>query len=42
VMGDGGFWHNGVQTGVASAIHNKSDGVLVIMQNGYSSATGQQ
>ena len=42
VMGDGGFWHNGVQTGVASAIHNKSDGVLVIMQNGYASATGQQ
>ena len=42
VMGDGGFWHNGVQTGVASAIHNKSDGVLVILQNGYASATGQQ
>jgi indolepyruvate ferredoxin oxidoreductase alpha subunit len=42
VMGDGGFWHNGVQTGVATALHNKSDGVLVIMQNGYASATGQQ
>ena len=42
VMGDGGFWHNGVQTGVATALHNKSDGVLVVMQNGYASATGQQ
>ena len=30
------------QTGVATALHNKSDGVLVVMQNGYASATGQQ
>jgi indolepyruvate ferredoxin oxidoreductase alpha subunit len=42
VMGDGGFWHNGVITGVASSLFNKNDGVLVIMQNGYTSATGQQ
>ena len=42
VMGDGGFWHNGFMTGVASSLFNKGDGVLVIMQNGYSSATGQQ
>jgi indolepyruvate ferredoxin oxidoreductase, alpha subunit len=42
VMGDGGFWHNGLITGVASNIFNKGDGVLVIMQNGYASATGQQ
>jgi indolepyruvate ferredoxin oxidoreductase alpha subunit len=42
VMGDGGFWHNGVITGVASNLFNKGDGVLVIMQNGYTSATGQQ
>ena len=42
VMGDGGFWHNGLITGVASNLFNKGDGVLVIMQNGYASATGQQ
>jgi len=35
VMGDGGFWHNGLITGVASNLFNKGDGVLVIMQNGY-------
>ena len=42
VMGDGGFWHNGVITGVASNVFNKGDGVLIVMQNGYASATGQQ
>ena len=42
VMGDGGFWHNGVITGVASTLFNKGDGVLIVMQNGYTSATGQQ
>src|SRR6185437_499850 len=42
VMGDGGFWHNGVITGVASNLFNQGDGVLVVMQNGYTSATGQQ
>jgi indolepyruvate ferredoxin oxidoreductase alpha subunit len=42
VMGDGGFWHNGLITGVASNVFNKGGGVLVIMQNGYTSATGQQ
>ncbi len=42
VMGDGGFWHNGMITGVASNVFNKGDGVLIVMQNGYASATGQQ
>jgi indolepyruvate ferredoxin oxidoreductase alpha subunit len=42
VMGDGGFWHNGLVTGVTSSLFNKGDGVLVVMQNGYASATGQQ
>src|SRR4029077_1974126 len=40
--GDGGFWHNGLITGVASNLFNKGDGVLIVMQNGYTSATGQQ
>jgi indolepyruvate ferredoxin oxidoreductase alpha subunit len=42
VMGDGGLWHNGLITGVASNLFNKGDGVLIVMQNGYTSATGQQ
>ena len=42
VMGDGGFWHNGLLSGVASSLLNKGDGVLVIMKNGYASATGTQ
>ncbi len=42
VMGDGGFWHNGLSTGVSSAVFNKHDGVLIIVDNGYSAATGGQ
>ena len=42
VMGDGGFWHNGLNTGVAGAVFNRDDAVLVVMDNGYSSATGLQ
>lgn len=42
VMGDGGFWHNGLTSGVANAVFNDDDGVLVIMNNGYTSATGHQ
>jgi indolepyruvate ferredoxin oxidoreductase alpha subunit len=42
IMGDGGFWHNGLLSGVSSALLNKGDGVLVIMKNGYTSATGTQ
>jgi len=42
IMGDGGFWHNGLITGVASNLFNRGDGVLIVMQNGYTSATGLQ
>lgn len=42
IMGDGGFWHNGLTTGVVSAVFNKHDGVLIIVNNGYSAATGGQ
>ena len=42
VMGDGGFWHNGLLSGVASSLFNRDDGVLVVLQNGYTSATGIQ
>ncbi len=42
IMGDGGFWHNGLTSGVGNAVFNKSDNVLVIIDNGYSAATGGQ
>lgn len=41
IMGDGGFWHSGLTTGVANAVFNKQDTVLVILENFYTSATGQ-
>jgi len=42
VMGDGGFWHNGLTSGVANAVFNKSDNLTVIVDNNYTSATGGQ
>ncbi|MBV8031249.1 MAG: indolepyruvate ferredoxin oxidoreductase subunit alpha, partial [Betaproteobacteria bacterium] len=42
IMGDGGFWHNGLTSGIANAVFNKDDGIVVIMKNGYTSATGTQ
>ncbi len=42
IMGDGGFWHNGLLSGVSSNLLNGGDGVLMIMKNGYTSATGTQ
>ncbi len=42
VMGDGGFWHNGLVTGIGNAVFNKSDAVTVIVDNHYSAATGGQ
>jgi indolepyruvate ferredoxin oxidoreductase alpha subunit len=42
VMGDGGFWHNGLTSGVGNAVFNRNDNILVIIDNGYSAATGGQ
>ena len=42
IMGDGGVWHNGLLSGVASNLLNKGDAVLIVMKNGYTSATGTQ
>ncbi|MDR3372138.1 MAG: indolepyruvate ferredoxin oxidoreductase subunit alpha [Ancalomicrobiaceae bacterium] len=42
VMGDGGFWHNGLTSSVGNAVFNKHDGVILIVDNFYSSATGGQ
>jgi indolepyruvate ferredoxin oxidoreductase, alpha subunit len=42
VMGDGGFWHNGLTSGIGNAVFNRHDAVTVIVDNGYSAATGGQ
>ena len=42
VMGDGGFWHNGLTSGVGNAVFNQSDNVLVVVDNSYTAATGGQ
>ena len=42
IMGDGGFWHNGMSSGVAAAQANGNDSILLVVKNGYTSATGWQ
>ena len=42
VMGDGGFWHNGLTSGVGNAVFNENDQLLVVVDNDYAAATGGQ
>jgi indolepyruvate ferredoxin oxidoreductase, alpha subunit len=42
IMGDGGFWHNGLTSGVGNAVFNQSDNVLIVIDNAYTAATGGQ
>ena len=42
VMGDGGFWHNGLTSGIGNAVFNQHDGVILVVDNHYSAATGGQ
>jgi indolepyruvate ferredoxin oxidoreductase alpha subunit len=42
IIGDGGFWHNGLSSSVGNMVFNKSDGVVVVVDNYYSAATGGQ
>jgi indolepyruvate ferredoxin oxidoreductase alpha subunit len=42
IMGDGGFWHNGLTSGIGNSVFNKHDSVTVIVDNGYAAATGGQ
>jgi indolepyruvate ferredoxin oxidoreductase alpha subunit len=42
VMGDGGFWHNGLTSGIANAVFNRSDNLTIVVDNNYTSATGGQ
>jgi indolepyruvate ferredoxin oxidoreductase alpha subunit len=41
MMGDGGFWHNGLTSGVANSVFNKSDNLTIVVDNNYTSATGR-
>lgn len=42
ILGDGGFWHNGLTSSIGNMVFNKSDSVAVIVDNYYSAATGGQ
>ncbi len=42
ILGDGGFWHNGLSSSIGNAVFNKSDSVILIVDNFYSAATGGQ
>jgi len=42
IMGDGGFWHNGLTSGIGNAGFNQDDNLTIIVDNGYSAATGGQ
>lgn len=42
VVGDGGFWHNGLSSSVTNAVFNRHDGVIMVVDNFYSAATGGQ
>ena len=42
IMGDGGFWHNGLTSGIGNSVFNRHDGLTVIIDNNYSAATGGQ
>jgi indolepyruvate ferredoxin oxidoreductase, alpha subunit len=42
MIGDGGFWHNGLTSSIGNAVYNQHDGVIVVVDNFYSSATGGQ
>ncbi len=42
IIGDGGFWHNGLSSSIGNMVYNKSDSVAIIIDNFYSAATGGQ
>lgn len=42
IMGDGGFWHNGLTSGIGNAVFNQDDNLTIVVDNGYAAATGGQ
>ncbi len=42
IIGDGGFWHNGLSSSFTNMAFNKADGLALVVDNYYSAATGGQ
>ncbi|MFD1795180.1 indolepyruvate ferredoxin oxidoreductase subunit alpha [Paracoccus aurantiacus] len=42
IIGDGGFWHNGLSSSFGNMAFNKSDGLAIVVDNFYAAATGGQ
>ena len=42
IIGDGGFWHNGLSSSFTNMVFNKSDGLAIVVDNFYAAATGGQ
>lgn len=42
IIGDGGFWHSGLSSSMTNMVYNRSDGVVVVVDNFYTAATGGQ
>ena len=42
IIGDGGFWHNGLSSSIGNMVYNRSDSVVIVVDNFYSAATGGQ
>ena len=42
IMGDGGFWHNGLTSGIGNAVFNENDALTIVIDNNYAAATGGQ
>lgn len=42
ILGDGGFWHNGLTSSIGNMVYNRADSVAIVVDNYYSAATGGQ
>lgn len=42
IIGDGGFWHSGLSSSITNMVYNRSDGVVMVVDNFYTAATGGQ
>jgi len=42
MLGDGGFWHNGLSSSIGNMVFNKSDSLTIVVDNYYPAATGGQ
>jgi indolepyruvate ferredoxin oxidoreductase, alpha subunit len=42
ILGDGGFWHNGLLSSIGNAVFNKTANVHIVVDNGYAASGGGQ